>query len=214
VTREIFAADADAAVAAAEQIGYPVVMKAVARALIHKSDIGAVKLALANPEAIRGAWHDIAEAVRSRLPEVELAGCVVQEMATDGVEIILGTKWDPQFGAVVMAGTGGIFVEIMNDVALALAPLTRNRARAMLEGLRVWPLLTGARGRAPCDVEALVDALERLSGIAHALGPRLAELDVNPLLVRQQGVVALDARATLAAFAMHGGNAMSDPSAR
>ena len=199
VTREILAADVDAAVAAAEQIGYPVVMKAVARELVHKSDIGAVKLGLANAEAIRAAWHDIAEAVRTRVSETELAGCVVQEMATDGVEIILGTKWDPQFGAVVMAGTGGIFVEFMNDIALALAPLTRHRARAMLEGLRVWPLLTGARGRAPCDVEALVDALERVGGLAYALGPRLVELDVNPLLVRKQGVVALDARGTLAA---------------
>ena len=203
VTQEIFAADAGAAVAAAERIGYPVVMKAVARALVHKSDIGAVKLGLANPEAIRAAWHDIADAVRNRLPEGELEGCVVQEMASGGVEIILGAKWDAQFGAVVMAGTGGVLVEIMNDVALALAPLTRDRARAMLETLRVWPLLAGARGRAPCDGDALVDALQRVGAIAHALGPRLVELDVNPLLVQRQGVIALDARATLAAEIWH-----------
>ena len=198
-TWEIFAGDAEAAVAAAEQIGYPVVMKAVARGLVHKSDIGAVRLGLANPEAIRAAWRDIASAVRRHLPEGEFAGCVVQELASQGVEIILGAKWDAQFGAVVMAGTGGVFVEILNDVAVALAPLTAERARSMLETLRVWPLLVGARGRAPCDVGALVNALQRISALAHALGPRLVELDVNPLLVRQQGVIALDARATLAA---------------
>jgi acetyl-CoA synthetase (ADP-forming) len=95
-----------------------------------------------------------------------------------------------------MAGAGGVLVEIVHDVALALAPLTRTSARALLERLQVWPLLAGARGRAPCDVDSLADALERLSWIAHVLGPRLVELDINPLLVQQCGVIALDARAT------------------
>src|SRR5207253_9475924 len=121
----------------------------------------------------------------------------VQPMVTGGVEIILGARWDTQFGPVVLAGAGGVFVEIVKDAALALAPLAEARARALLESLHVWPLLQGARGRPPGNVSALVDALMRLSWLAHTLGSRLVELDVNPLLVRADGVVALDARATL-----------------
>jgi acyl-CoA synthetase (NDP forming) len=111
--------------------------------------------------------------------------------------MIVGTKWDAQFGAVVMAGAGGTMVEIMKDIALAIAPLTPARAHALVQSLQIWPLLNGARGEPARDVDAFVDALVRVSWIAHALGPRLAELDVNPMLVQSRGVVALDARATL-----------------
>lgn len=197
-TAEALATDAEAAVAAAERFGYPVVLKAVCRELVHKSDIGAVKLDLADAEAVRYAWGEIARSVRVYLPDARMEGCLVTPMESGGIEVILGAKWDEQFGPVVMAGAGGIFVEVMKDTTFALAPLTAERARTLLEGLRVWPLLKGARGRPPADVAALVDALVRVSWLAHTLGSRLAELDVNPLLVQPQGVVALDARATLA----------------
>jgi acetyl-CoA synthetase (ADP-forming) len=117
-------------------------------------------------------------------------------MAAGGIEVILGARWDPQFGAVVMAGAGGILVEVMSDVALALAPLGPDDARTLLQRLKIWPVLAGTRGRPALDLEALTEALVRLSWIAHTAGARLLELDVNPVLVKQHGVVALDARAT------------------
>jgi acyl-CoA synthetase (NDP forming) len=196
-TRDILAISADAAVTAAELIGYPVVMKAVCRDLVHKSDIGAVKLGLSEEAAVRNAWQEIVASIQQHQPGAQMDGCVVQQMAAGGVEVILGAKWDAQFGALVIVGAGGIFVELVKDVALALAPLTQARARALLETLHVWPLLKGARGRPACDVDALIEALVRVSWIAHTLGPRLVELDVNPLLVQTSGVIALDARATL-----------------
>ncbi|HYH43351.1 MAG TPA: acetate--CoA ligase family protein [Burkholderiales bacterium] len=196
-TPEAVAASPEGAVDIANRLGYPVVLKAVCRELVHKSDIGAVCLGLENEDAVLAAWQTIEARVRAHLPGAALEGCLVQPMIRGGVEVIIGARWDPQFGAVVVAGAGGVFVEILKDSALALAPLTPARARALLEGLQVWPLLDGARGRTRCDVTALVDSLVRLSWLAVTLGPRLIELDVNPLLVQTQGVVALDARATI-----------------
>lgn len=194
---EVLATSADSAAEAAQRLGYPAVLKAVSRALAHKSDIGAVRLNLADVASVREAWTEITTAVKQHLPNAEVEGCVVQPMLTGGVEVILGAKWDPQFGAVVVVGAGGIYVEVMRDTALASAPLTVSRARALMESLQMWPLLSGARGRPSYDVDALCEALVRLGALAHALGPRLVELDVNPLLVQEKGVVALDARATL-----------------
>lgn len=197
-TQDILALDERAAVDAASRIGYPVVMKAVCRDLVHKSDIGGVMLGLADADAVRRVWNQIVASVERHLPGSTLDGCVVQTMVEGGVEIILGAKWDPQFGAIVMVGAGGTLVEVMNDVALALAPVSPTRARMLLEGLQMWPLLEGARGRPAADADALADALVRVSRLAHTLGPRLVELDANPLLVQAHGAIALDARATIA----------------
>jgi acetyl-CoA synthetase (ADP-forming) len=194
---DTLAASPEAAVEAAQRIGYPVVLKAVCRELVHKSDIGAVKLALSSATAVLEAWRGIESALARHLPGSRFEGCSVQQMASGETEVIIGAHWDPQFGAVVLAGAGGVLVEIVRDVALALAPLTQARARAVLERLQVWPILTGARGRPLADVDALSDALVRLSWIAHLAGPRLVELEVNPLLVQTSGVIALDARGTV-----------------
>jgi acyl-CoA synthetase (NDP forming) len=198
VTKEVLVTTADEAVQAARRLSYPIALKAVSRDLVHKSDIGAVKLGLADETAVRAAWRDLTASVVQHAPHLRLDGCLVQEMASGGVEVILGCKWDPQFGAVVMAGAGGVLVEIIDDVALALAPLSSDGARALLQRLKIWPVLTGARGRPAADVTALTDALVRLSWIAYSAGARLVELDINPLLVQQHGVIALDARATIA----------------
>ncbi|MDB5925782.1 MAG: acetyl-CoA synthetase [Betaproteobacteria bacterium] len=196
VTSEVLATNVEDAVAAATRLGYPVVLKAVCRELVHKSDIGAVKLGLLDEDAVRNAWRDVIANVAQHFPRSRMDGCVVQEMAAGGIEVILGARWDPQFGAVVMAGAGGILVEVMSDVALALAPLGPDDARTLLQKLKIWPVLAGTRGRPALDLEALTEALARLSWIAHTAGARLLELDVNPVLVKQHGVVALDARAT------------------
>jgi acetyl-CoA synthetase (ADP-forming) len=130
----------------------------------------------------------------------DLEGFSVQPMIQGEAEVIVGARRDPHFGAVVMVGLGGIAVEILKDVALAPAPVSAARARALLEALRTAPLLHGARGRPPLDVAAVADTVARVSWLAADLGTRLVDLEVNPLIVRRagQGVVAVDGRATLA----------------
>jgi acetyl-CoA synthetase (ADP-forming) len=196
---EIFATTPGAAFAAGRVAGYPVAMKAVCRSLVHKSDAGAVKLGLADDAAVRQAWLEIEQGIARALPGAALDGCLLAPMAGPGVEMIVGTKYDEQFGPLVVVGAGGVLVELLADAQTALAPVTPPEARAMLERLRAWKLLQGVRGRPPSDVDALVDAVVRVSHLAAALGPRLVELDINPLLVKAagEGVVALDARATL-----------------
>ena len=190
--------DAAGAVVAAERLGYPVVLKGVCRELVHKSDIGAVALDLVDATAVRTAWDRIAAAVRTHLPHAHFEGCTVQTMVREaGVELVIGARHDATFGPVVMVGAGGIHVEILNDVSLALAPLDEACAHALIHALRIAPLLLGARGRPPLDLAAAARALVAVGRLAHALGPRLAELDVNPLLVTRHGVIALDARARL-----------------
>ncbi len=193
VTREIFAATEDEAVAAAEAIGFPVVLKGVSRAVVHKSDLGLVKLSLRDAAAVRGAHGEL------RAVPVPLEGVLVQEMARGEAELILGARHEPGLGAFVLVGTGGVLVEVLRDVQLAPAPLRPEDARAMLQRLALWPVLQGVRGRPPLDVDAAVDALVRLSWLAADLGERLVEMDLNPILLRAagEGCIAVDARATL-----------------
>lgn len=194
VTREAPARTADEAAAAARNIGFPVVLKGVSRAVVHKSDLGLVRLNLRDEAALRAAFTDITAAQDS-----SAEGCVVQEMARGEAELFLGATADPQFGPLVLAGAGGILVEFLHDVRTAPAPLSLPDARALIEALRVAPLLHGLRGRPAADIAAAADALMRLSWLAADLGPRLAELDINPLILRAagQGAIAVDARATL-----------------
>ncbi|HZS82953.1 MAG TPA: acetate--CoA ligase family protein [Stellaceae bacterium] len=196
---EFVAPDAEAAVAAARKIGFPVALKAMARGLVHKSDIGAVRLDLADEAAVDAAFHAIQTAVAAQ-PEAQFEGALVAAMVRGEGELIIGAKFDPQFGPVVLLGLGGVLVELVNDIRLALAPIGPDRALALLRELRLWPLLDGYRGRAKLDVEAAAAAISRVSWLAADLGPRLVELDVNPLILRRagEGAVAVDARATLA----------------
>jgi succinyl-CoA synthetase beta subunit len=200
VTREVVARDAEEAAAAARAIGFPVVLKAVARDLVHKSDIGAVKLRLGDEAAVRDAWDEIAGAVRSAMPGSALDGCVVQEMVRGEAELIVGARRDPQFGPVVLVGFGGVMVEVLEDVQLALAPIAKDEALAMLRRLKLWPVLHGARGRPKLDIDAVADVLCRLGWLAADLGESFGDIEVNPLMVRSagQGVVTADARGTLA----------------
>lgn len=193
VTRERFAATEAEAVAAAEAIGFPVVLKGVSRAVVHKSDLGLVKLGLRDAAAVRTA-HAALRAV-----PMPLDGVLVQEMAHGEAELILGARREPGLGAFVLVGTGGVLVEVLRDVQLAPAPLRPADARAMLQRLALWPVLEGVRGRPALDVEAAVDALVRLSWLAADLGERLVEMDLNPILLRVagEGCIAVDARATL-----------------
>jgi len=197
VTRERIARTAAEAEAAAAAIGYPVVLKGVSERIVHKSDAGLVKLGLADAVAVARAFAE----VTATLQHLDPAGSIViAEMVQGELELILGAKRDPQFGPVVMAGAGGVLVELIGDVEIALAPIAPEAAEALLRRLRVAPLLAGFRGRPPLDVAAAAAALSRLSALACDLGERLRELDVNPLIVGRQGegVVAVDARAVIA----------------
>jgi acetyl-CoA synthetase (ADP-forming) len=189
----------EAAAAAAGTLGGPVALKAVSRRIVHKSDVGAVRLGLVGAEAVRAAAGAMLDALAAAGLGADLEGFSVQPMIQGEAEVIVGARRDPHFGAVVLVGLGGIAVEILKDVALAPAPVSAARARAMLDALRAAPLLHGARGRPPLDVAAVADAVVRVSWLAADLGPRLAELEVNPLIVRRagEGAVAVDGRATL-----------------
>ncbi len=200
VAREAVALTPDLAAVAAERLGLPVALKAVSRQIAHKSDVGAVRLDLATAGAVRLAAEEMARALAASAPNAALEGFSVQEMVRGEAEVIVGARRDPHFGPIVLVGLGGIAVEILKDVAVAPAPVSPARARAMLAALRGAPLLAGARGRPPLDVDAIVDALVRISWLAADLGSRLIDVEVNPLIVRRAGggAVAVDGRGTLA----------------
>jgi acetate---CoA ligase (ADP-forming) len=178
----------DAAVEAAEGMGYPVVLKAVGPTLLHKTDVGGVALDLETPDALRRAWRG----VEARLGDRMTAG-LVQEMVTGGVEMLVGATEDPTFGPVLACAMGGTLAELLADSQFRLHPLTDRDAEGMVSGLRGARLLSGHRGSPPADVPALRDALLRLSALVD-LCPEIAEVDVNPLVVLPQGVRALDIR--------------------
>ena len=186
------AADADAAVAAAEKLGYPVVLKVDSPDLAHKTEAGAVATGLGDADAVRAAFAETMINARRAAPQADIAGCGVYETAPDGVETIAGIVRDPVFGPVVLVGMGGVFAEALDDTALGVPPLDGESARAMIEGLRGYPLLAGARGRPAVDIAAATDVLLALSDLALAC-PGVAELDINPLRVLPRGAVALDA---------------------
>jgi acetyltransferase len=195
VAPTVLARSADEAASAADKIGYPVVLKIESAQITHKSDVGGVALRLSNAADVRDAYTRIQTEVRNRAPSATIEGVVVQRMAGEGVEMILGIKRDPLFGPVVLCGLGGILVELLKDIAVGIPPLSPRQARDMLIRLRGFAILGGVRGKAPADVEALCETIVSVSRLAVSLGDRLAGLDINPLIVlpKGQGVVAVDA---------------------
>ncbi len=192
------APDADQAVEIAGRIGYPVVLKIASPDILHKTDVGGVKVGLAGPEAVRDAFDLITYRAQRYLPEAKLWGCLVQQMVPEGLEVLIGMNRDPQFGPLVTFALGGIYVEILKDAAFRLAPFSRDEAMAMLHEIRASALLDGVRGRPPVDREALVEALLRIGQLVTDY-PEIDELDINPFVVYEagQGGLALDMRLVL-----------------
>ena len=186
-------ADADAAVIAAEAIGYPVVLKILSPDIVHKSDVGGVLLGVTDAAAVRAGFATLMDRAAERAPGARTLGVLVARQLDGGVECILGIHRDPVFGPVAMVGLGGIFVEVLRDVAFRRCPFGPDVAETMIRGLRGAPLLSGARGRPPANVPALADMLSRLSAFAHAAGPRLRSVDLNPVLAMPDGAFAVDA---------------------
>ncbi len=193
------AGSAEAAVAISDRIGYPVVLKILSPQITHKTDVGGVVLNLKTAESVRLAYDVIVSKAAEMRPDAEILGVTVQPMVNqeNSVELILGIKQDPVFGAVLMIGTGGIYAELFRDRTLELPPLNEKLARRMLEKLKIYPLLQGYRGKPPVDIDKLLEVLIRLSYLA-ADYPEITELDINPLLATPQGVIALDGRVVVA----------------
>ncbi|OEU83336.1 MAG: acyl-CoA synthetase [Desulfobacterales bacterium S5133MH4] len=188
----------EAAVRAASEIGYPVVMKIASPDVLHKSDMGGVRVGLETDAMVEEAFFDITSNIQIRQPEARILGVMVQEMIPQGKEVILGINRDIQFGPMIMFGLGGIYVEVLKDVAFRIAPLSVEEADAMIHDVRSFPLLRGVRGELPVDIGAIRDALLRLSQMTVDF-PEIIEADINPLIVcpEGKGAVAVDARITI-----------------
>jgi acetyltransferase len=197
-SRGMTAGTAGEAVEAAERIGYPVAMKVISENISHKSDVGGVQLNLRNRGAVSEAFEDMNSRIRNAFPDANLDGVMVQPLAVGGRELILGGRQDKQFGPVVLVGLGGIFVEIFEQATLRIAPVSRKEAFNMIEELGGSQILMGARGEKRFDIEAIVDAILRLSQLLTDF-PQIRELDINPLRVFHEGdgCSALDARIIL-----------------
>ncbi|MBN2303426.1 MAG: acetate--CoA ligase family protein, partial [Anaerolineae bacterium] len=193
------AATAEEAVAVADKIGYPVVLKIASPDILHKTDVGGVRVGLQNATDVRDAFDLIVYRATRYVPDARIWGCLVQEMVpTDGIEVLVGMSKDPQFGPLVTFGLGGILVEVLKDVTFRIAPFGRQDAEEMLDEIRATALLEGVRGRPPADKAALVDTLLRVGQLVTDF-PEIVEMDINPLMVYPQGrgAVALDLRLIL-----------------
>jgi acetyltransferase len=197
VTKPLPALTADDAVAAAEHIGYPVVLKVRSPEITHKTDVGGVELDLADAAQVQAAYDRIVASVREHQPEADVQGVTIQpQVRSTGYELVLGARKDATFGAVILLGAGGVAAELQRDQALGLPPLNERLALTMLHSLRIWPLLAGYRGRPGVDLDALLEVVMRFSYLI-ADYPEISEIEINPLLAGADGVVALDARAVV-----------------
>ncbi len=172
-------------------------MKIASPDIVHKSDIGGVKVGITNEEELVKEFEDIIYRTKRLMPDALIFGINIQEMAT-GKEVIIGMKRDPQFGPLLMFGLGGIYVEILKDVSFRIAPIGEQDAKEMIEEIRAYPILSGVRGEKGVDIDSLINVLIALSSLSVDF-PEIIELDVNPLMVKEKGMgaVAIDARLTI-----------------
>ena len=189
------AGNADEAVELANSIGYPIVMKIVSPQVIHKTEVGGVRVNIASEDEVRSTFEDIVKGVMKKVPEAEINGILMEEMAS-GTELIVGTTTDLQFGPMIMFGIGGIFVEVYKDVSFRLIPINPGDALEMMGEIKGKVLLTGIRGLPGAEPEELVDILVKVSRLIEN-NPEIDEMDINPLLITPKGVMAVDARVLL-----------------
>jgi acyl-CoA synthetase (NDP forming) len=186
----------DEAICLSQELGFPVVLKVVSPAILHKSDAGGVKVGLRTAKQVAKAYDDIWGAVGKKHPGAVIEGVSVQKMARPGVEVIIGMSKDIEFGPLVMFGLGGIWVEVLKDVSFRIAPLTRRDAREMIREVKGYPLLEGYRGKESVDVSNLEDYLLKVSDFVER-NPAIKELDLNPIFAYSDSAVAVDARVIL-----------------
>lgn len=184
------------AVALSGEIGFPVALKIASPDILHKTDTGGVRLGLETPEQIAEAYKDIVDGTRRVFSQARVDGVSVQKMAAPGIEIIIGMSKDAQFGAVLMFGLGGVWVEVLEDVSLGVTPITRKDARDMIAEIKGHRLLTGYRGMEAVDLAKLEDMLLAVSAFVEA-NPAVREMDINPVIASGNGALAVDARIVL-----------------
>ena len=184
------------AVEFADEIGYPVVLKIVSPDIIHKSDVGGVVVNLRNARDVRKTYKQISKNVRKHKAKAKIVGMLVQEMAPESTEVIVGATKDPQFGPTLMFGLGGVFVEILKDVTFRIAPVTEDEAREMITEVKAYPLLKGYRNMPSADIEAIVKILLNTSKLVME-HQEIKELDLNPIIVYEKGAKTVDARIVL-----------------
>lgn len=183
---------------ASNHIGFPVVLKVISRNISHKTEAGGVLLNLRNDNQVRAGYSQIKANVQNYDPTARIEGFLVQEMAPPSTEVVIGMTKDPTFGAALMFGLGGIFVEVLEDVVFRIAPISRSDAYDMIREIKAYKILTGVRGSPPVDVEALVNILQKVSDLV-VHHPDISQLDLNPVIVYPQGAKIVDARIILAA---------------
>lgn len=196
VNRFSLAKNENEAAELAERIGFPAVLKVVSPEIVHKSEAGGVKINLKDTDEVRGAYNTIIENAKKYNSKANIVGVLVQEMAPQGIETIIGAVKDPQFGQTLMFGLGGIFVELLKDVTFRVAPITEQDAAEMIVGVKAFPLLNGYRGSPPADVKAIVTQLVCVSHLVMDY-PEIRELDLNPVMAYPHGTKVVDARIIL-----------------
>jgi len=198
VARTILATNLEECIRAAREIAYPVVVKIASPLILHKTDIGGVVVGIGNTDDLIAAYENVTANARKFVPAASIWGVLVQEMLPPSRELILGMSRDSQFGPLIMAGLGGVYVEVLKDVAFRLAPLSEEEAREMLRELKSYWLLQGARGEKPADIDAVIECMLRVSQLVTDF-PEIIELDINPLRVMEdgKGCLAADARIVL-----------------
>ena len=195
-TDTVLASSQEEAVSRAGEMGFPVVLKVVSPDILHKTDIGGVKLNLGSEQEVAAAYDAIMAAAREHQPDAKVAGVSVQPMARPATEVIIGMNKDEQFGPVLMFGLGGILVEVLKDVSFRIVPLTSRDAREMIHELKGYPVLEGYRGQEAANTEVLEDILLKLSTFVDE-HPEIKEMDINPIFAYSDGALAIDARIIL-----------------
>jgi len=186
----------DEAIAAARKLGFPAVLKIVSPDILHKSDIGGVKLNLNSEDEVGRAYDEIMATAKKHAPKAKVEGVSVQPMARPATEVIIGMNKDQQFGPVLMFGLGGILVEVLKDVSFRIVPLAKRDAREMIREIKAYPVLEGYRGQEPADVETLENLLLKVSDFVEK-HPDIKEMDLNPIFAYRDGATAVDARIIL-----------------
>ena len=188
--------DKDAVIGAANNIGYPVVLKVVSRDILHKTEAGGVMAGLKNAQEVEDSFNEMIFELSDHYATAKIEGFLIERMVDKGVEVIVGGVRDAQFGPAVMFGIGGVMVELLKDVSFRLAPVTKEECLAMMEEIKAYPLLAGYRGAEPADLDAIADVIIKIGNIM-AEAVDIKEMEINPLIVYPEGAMAVDARVVL-----------------
>ncbi|MBI3753981.1 MAG: acetate--CoA ligase family protein [Deltaproteobacteria bacterium] len=186
----------DEATSAANKIGYPAVLKVVSGDILHKTEAGGVKTGLKNAQEVLDSFNEMMFDISDHYATAKIQGFLIERMADKGTEVIIGGVRDAQFGPAVMFGLGGVTVELLKDVSFRLAPVTKEECLEMIKEIKAYPLLSGYRGSEPCDIDAVADIIIKVGGIMNEI-EEIKEMEINPLIVYPDGVIAVDARIVL-----------------